>query len=373
MKNKITTFMKKESVLVIASVLAVISCFIVKPDAEYADYVDIRVLSLLFSLMAVMAGLRELYVFRRIGRALLDKTGSTRSLAAVLIFLCFFSSMLVTNDVALITFVPFAVEVLVMSDRKNLLIPVIVLQTIAANLGSMLTPPGNPQNLYIYSISGMGVWEFMKIMLPFTVVSGIMLVISLFFIGNEKLTGTAEHEQYPELNRRKLIMYIVLLIVCLLAVLRIIPHYAALAAVLAALLATDRGVLKRVDYFLLLTFISLFVLVENLARIDCIYNFISALTDYSAFAVSVGASQVISNVPAALLISGFTDNYAAVLKGVNVGGLGTIIASMASLISFKLYAAEDSKDTDKLRYMAVFTALNLLFLAVLCIVEIIMN
>ena len=375
MKTTITRiiigFIKTESVLVLSVALAIISCFFVPPDAEYADYIDLKTISLLFSLMAVMAGFGSMFVFRRIGRALLAKTKNTVQLAAVLVMLCFFLSMLVTNDVALITFVPFAVDLFTMCSRKKQLLVTVVLQTIAANLGSMLIPPGNPQNLYLYSVSGMGMAEFISIMLPFAMLSFVLLCGSLMLGKKEPVTLPKQKETYPAVSRKRLVIYILLFAVCLCAVLKLIPHYCALAAVVVCLILFDRRIFARVDYGLLLTFAALFVLVGNLARIPAVYGFVSSLTDSHPFAVSVGASQIISNVPAALLISGFTDNYAEILKGVNVGGLGTLIASMASLISYKLYAR--SEDAKKGNYMAVFTLLNAAFLAALCMLNMILS
>lgn len=363
MKNVIG-FIKSESVLVISAALAAVSCFFVPPDAEYASYIDLKTISLLFSLMAVMAGFQSMFVFRRIGGALLAKTSNTVQLAAALVMLCFFLSMLVTNDVALITFVPFAVELFKMCGRKKQLLITVALQTIAANLGSMLIPPGNPQNLYLYSVSGMGMAEFVSIMLPFTLLSFVLLCASLAFVKKEPVELPKRKEIYPAIGRKRLALYIALFVICLCAVLKLIPHYCALAAVVVGLALFDRRIFARIDYGLLMTFAALFVLVGNLARIPAVYGFVSSLADSYPFAVSVGASQIISNVPAALLISGFTDNYAEILKGVNVGGLGTLIASMASLISYKIYAR--SEGANKGKYMLVFTALNIAFLAALC-------
>lgn len=363
MKNVIG-FIKSESVLVISAALAAVSCFFVPPDAEYASYIDLKTISLLFSLMAVMAGFQSMFVFRRIGGALLAKTSNTVQLAAALVMLCFFLSMLVTNDVALITFVPFAVELFKMCGRKKQLLITVALQTIAANLGSMLIPPGNPQNLYLYSVSGMGMAEFVSIMLPFTLLSFVLLCASFAFVKKEPVELPKRKEIYPAISRKRLALYIALFVICLCAVLKLIPHYCALAAVVVGLALFDRRIFARIDYGLLLTFAALFVLVGNLARIPAVYGFVSSLADSYPFAVSVGASQIISNVPAALLISGFTDNYAEILKGVNVGGLGTLIASMASLISYKIYAR--SEGANKGKYMLVFTALNIAFLAALC-------
>lgn len=363
-------FIKSESVLVISAALAVVSCFFVPPDAEYASYIDLKTISLLFSLMAVMAGFQSMFVFRRIGGALLAKTSNTVQLAAALVMLCFFLSMLVTNDVALITFVPFAVELFKMCGRQKQLLITVALQTIAANLGSMLIPPGNPQNLYLYSVSGMGMAEFVSIMLPFTLLSFVLLCASFAFVKKEPVELPKRKAIYPAISRKRLALYIALFVICLCAVLKLIPHYCALAAVVVGLALFDRRIFARIDYGLLLTFAALFVLVGNLARIPAVYGFVSSLADSYPFAVSVGASQIISNVPAALLISGFTDNYAEILKGVNVGGLGTLIASMASLISYKIYAR--SEDANKGKYMLVFTALNIAFLAALCALNMIL-
>lgn len=369
MKNVIG-FIKSESVLVISAALAAVSCFFVPPDAEYASYIDLKTISLLFSLMAVMAGFQSMFVFRRIGGALLAKTSNTVQLAAALVMLCFFLSMLVTNDVALITFVPFAVELFKMCGRQKQLLITVALQTIAANLGSMLIPPGNPQNLYLYSVSGMGMAEFVSIMLPFTLLSFVLLCASFAFVKKEPVELPKRKEIYPAISRKRLALYIALFVICLCAVLKLIPHYCAFAAVVVGLALFDRRIFARIDYGLLLTFAALFVLVGNLARIPAVYGFVSSLADSYPFAVSVGASQIISNVPAALLISGFTDNYAEILKGVNVGGLGTLIASMASLISYKIYAR--SEGANKGKYMLVFTALNIAFLAALCALNMIL-
>ncbi len=363
--KKIIEWIKSESVLAISVLLAAISCFFVPPDAAYADYIDFKTISLLFSLMAVMAGFQSMFVFRRIGRVLLARTNNTVQLSAVTVMLCFFLSMFVTNDVALIAFVPFAVDLFTMCDRKKQLLVTVVLQTIAANLGSMFIPPGNPQNLYLYSVSGMGMAEFVSIMLPFTLLSFALLCVSLLFVKRESVALPKQEEVYPAISGKKLMLYILLFVVCLCAVLKLIPHYCALAAVAVCLLLFDRRIFARVDYGLLLTFGALFVLVGNLARIPAVYGFVSSLTDSYPFAVSVGASQIISNVPAALLISGFTEHYAEILKGVNIGGLGTIIASMASLISYKLYAR--SEGARKGRYVVVFTLFNAAFLAALCV------
>ena len=357
---KVKEFLKKEAVLVISFLLAVASMFFVIPSAEYIEYIDFRTLALLLCLMLVMAGLNALGVFRLLADKLLSKTDSIRTLGLTLNLLCFFSSMLITNDVALITFVPFTLIVLKLSDRMNKAVILVVLETVAANLGSMLTPIGNPQNLYLFSAFGMEIGEFIGAVAPYAVLSLILIVISSFLLGNEKITVKAE-ESTPEINKAKILIYAGLFVLSLLTVFRVIPYPVTLAITLAAVITADRKTLLKADYSLLLTFVFLFVFIGNLGRIEAVSAFLESVVSGREVPVGIAASQVFSNVPAALLLSGFTENATALLVGVNLGGLGTLIASMASLISFKLVAKESINSG---RYLLVFTVVNIIFLAV---------
>jgi len=358
----IKQFIKKETVLCVAFVLAILSCFFNPPSAEYISFIDFRTLGLLLSLMAVMKGFQESGLFSYLATGLLKRTKSIRQASAVMIFLCFFSSMIITNDVALITFVPFAIEVLSLSENKKAIIPTVVLQTIAANLGSMLTPVGNPQNLYLYSLSGMGLAELFSLTLPYTLISFIILCISLLFIRNNK-NAPISNDTVPE--RKKLIVYFTLLILCLLTVAQVLHYLLTLVIVLIVILFFERNILKKIDYSLLLTFVGFFIFVGNIGSIDSISDALSKTINGNEVLVSVLSSQIISNVPAAILLSGFTDRFDLLLTGTNLGGLGTLIASMASLISYKYVAAHDSNCKGK--YLIMFTFLNILFLAILLI------
>ena len=364
-KEKIMLFfIKKEPVLSAAALLAVVSMFFVHPSSEYLSYIDFRTLALLFSLMTVVAGLKEIGLFRYLGSSLLAGLKSTRQLALTLTALCFFSSMLITNDVSLITFVPFSVLILNMAGLPELLIPVIVLQTIAANLGSMATPIGNPQNLYLYSTFGLSAGTLIRYMLPLTVFSALLLVIAVFLLKNRPLSidRTAMEESIlPE--RSSLLFYLALFLVCLGCVVRIYSWHVMFLVVLAAVLVKDRTLFFRVDYFLLLTFVCFFVFIGNMNRFPPFREFVVNMIAGHEKVAAIGISQVISNVPAALLLSNFTDQWEQLIIGTNLGGLGTLIASMASLISYKQVAAEYPEK--KGRYLAVFTWWNLLFLAVL--------
>lgn len=357
--ENIKKFVKKEPVLIISFLLAIGSAFIIKPSTEYLGYIDFRTLALLFCLMAVMAGLGRLGVFRIFAEKLLKGVGSVKTLTLVLSLLCFFSAMLITNDVALITFVPFTVEALRLSGKKEKLIPTVVLETVAANLGSMLTPIGNPQNLYLFSAFEMGMGDFVKAVLPYTVLSLVLVVVFAMFAGNEKTENTA-NTQKTEIPAVKISVYAILFAVSLLTVFKVIPYPVTFAVTVAAVLAFDRKTILNVDYSLLLTFVFLFVFIGNLGNIAPVSNFLKRIVVGNEVLAGIAASQVFSNVPAALLLSGFTDNARDLLVGVNLGGLGTLIASMASLISFKLVSKENVKSG---RYILVFTLVNVVFLA----------
>ena len=365
--RKCIAFVKKETVLSIALILAVISSLIILPDAEYLDYIDFRTLGILFSLMAVMAGLQKIGVFGRIAGKLLEKVKSIRALVLILVLLCFFFSMVITNDVALITFVPFTFTVLKMTGAeqvKKLAVPVVVMQTIAANLGSMLTPIGNPQNLYLYGQSGMGLGEFVWMMLPYSVLSLVLLIIWCFFQkGGTVSVGAMTGKDSVSAHTKELAVYLLLFVCCLLTVARVVPCGITIILVIAAVLRVDRQVLARVDYALLMTFVGFFVFIGNMGRIPAFSSFLESMIAGHEVMTAVISSQVISNVPAALLLSGFTDNYPALIVGTNLGGLGTLIASMASLISFKYMGQEDKER--KGAYMIYFTAANLILLIIL--------
>lgn len=368
MVQKINAFIKKETVLAIAFVLAVLSCFLVKPDAAYIGYIDFHTLALLFCLMAVMSGLQEVGLFIYIGGKLLNKVHTKCSLVCILVFLCFFSSMFVTNDVALITFVPLAILILQLSKQEHLLCTTVILQTIAANLGSMMTPIGNPQNLYLYTKSGLSTGSFLLLMLPYTILSGVMLAISIWFLYRKEGSYERVSIKKTTLNTRQLIYYSVLFILCLFSVAKILPVWILFLIVIIALLIGNRKLFTRIDYGLLLTFAAFFVFIGNMGRYPAFRDFLTSVISGQEQLTAILSSQIISNVPAALLLSGFTDNWEALILGTNIGGLGTLIASMASLISYKQIVA--SYPEQKKKYLWQFTLWNVAFLAVFLIITI---
>lgn len=369
MFHTITTFIKKETVLCIAALLAVISMFFVPPSPAYLAYIDFRVLALLFCLMLVVAGFQSIGFFRYLGNRLLSGAKDTRTLCLLLTGLCFFSSMFITNDVALITFVPFAVLLFSMAEQTRLLIPVIVLQTIAANLGSMLTPVGNPQNLYLYSAFSLSMGNFLLSMLPVSALSALLLLLAIFLLPNTALSfsddgqGEASSQETAFPSAGKLITFTGLFAVCLLCVLRLIPWQAMLLFIIIAVFFSDKKLFASVDYFLLLTFVAFFLFIGNMERIPAVSSFLTNVLEGRELLFGVLLSQGISNVPAAILLSGFTKNCLPLLYGVNIGGLGTLIASLASLISYRLYG--NCSFARKGKYLKTFTVYNLIFLVIL--------
>lgn len=354
-------FIKSEAVLCIAVLLAIISLFFVPPDEEYLGYIDYDTLALLFALMAVMKGFQSAGLFSYLAGKLLKRANTSRKLTAVLVFLPFFLSMVITNDVSLITFVPFGLTVLKAAGLEKRAVPVVVLQTLAANLGSMLTPLGNPQNLYLYNSSGMGFGELVLIMLPYVALSGAG-------IAGVVLLLKSEPAECPEIKTEvgsafSLTWPAVTFVICITALFGVIPKLIVAASVLVFLLIFDRKTLAKVDYSLLGTFAALFVFIGNMGRIDVFRDFLSSVISGNEEIVAVLSSQIISNVPAALLLSGFSSAWSALIVGCNLGGLGTLIASMASLISYKAVAKEYPHLRAK--YLLQFSVYNVIFLAVL--------
>ena len=337
----------------VSLVLAILSMFLVHPDRKYISYIDWHSITLLFCLMTVMAGFKETGLFRTIGNALLAHVRTTRQLFLVLVLLPFVFSMFITNDVSLIV-------VLSMSEKEHLIIPVVVMQTIAANLGSMLMPMGNPQNLYLYAQSGMSLGTFVEIMLPYTIASLLGILISMFFIKQHAIV-IDRNDQPVKLPKRQIILYSIAFMLCLLNVAKLLDIRILFAIILVLFLLVSRKTLLHVDYALLGTFIGFFVFIGNMERVPAFQSFLESIITGRETYIAIGASQIISNVPTALLLSGFTTNYKALIIGTNLGGLGTLIASMASLISYKQIAREYPDKKGK--YFLWFTIVNMVFLA----------
>lgn len=355
---RIKNFIKDEIVLILSLVLAVISAFFVTPNKEYFEYIDFRTLGLLFCLMAVMAGLNSMGVFKFIAEKMLSKVKNISQLSLILGLLCFFSSMVITNDVALITFVPFTITALKLSGKTDKLIWIITIETVAANLGSMLTPIGNPQNLYLFSAFNMSMSDFLVTILPYALLSLALVIISCIMTGKGAITSNSTDIKY-DFSKLHISIFVALFVISLLTVFRVIPCIATVIITVIALLIFDRKTILKIDYSLLFTFVFLFIFIGNLGEIKPISEFLKTIVNSNEVIVGVISSQVFSNVPAAILLSKFTENARDLLIGVNLGGLGTLIASMASLISFK-FIAKEKVSTGK--YVLTFTIINIVFL-----------
>ena len=376
MKNFLIEKCKNDTILVISFFLAVISCFFVTPDAGYVDYINVRVLAILFALMLVVQAFVRIGCFSFVTQKLIGAVKSEKLLSLLLVYLSLFSSMLITNDVALVTLIPFAIMVLSAFHDARRMKYTLILMTAAANLGSMLTPIGNPQNLYLYTEFGFSAGSFMKLMLPYSVASLILITAFVFILNKtDKTADTAVAEPVPTPDIKRVLLYTALFACCILTVTGTIHYLVMLALVILVMLLADRKAFLNVDYSLLFTFTFFFVLIGNLGRIDMIRSALSNLVNGHEVATAVLSSQAISNVPAAMLLSPFTDNGRALVVGVNLGGLGTLIASMASLITYKFYAkhrrelAADASAAKEVKagghYLLSFTWVSLFLLAAL--------
>lgn len=327
--------------------------------------INFETLGLLFSLMGVVAGITKLGYIDNFTTFFLNKTGNTSKLALFLIGACFFLSMLLTNDVALIVLVPFSIGILNRLNRNDLLIKLLVFETIAANMGSMMTPIGNPQNVYLFQTYQMTLGSFYAAILPYGIVAFLFLLALIFFnFKKEKIAITVDEEnsfsKSLKYKRFWSLVFILLFILCLLNILRIVPHYVTFILVLASLFLFDKKTFRTINFNLLIKFVCLFILVGDIAQIPWINSFLSHIISGREIGGGILVSQIVSNVPAAILLSKFTQNSTALLIGVNIGGLGTLIASMASMISLEYYKKTSAANSKK--YIASFTKYNLIFL-----------
>ncbi|MGN0946803.1 MAG: SLC13 family permease [Megasphaera sp.] len=360
---------KENLVLFLAVAAAMVSMTAVPPSASYAGYINMPVLAILFCLMVVIGGVRESGVFSAVLARLLLRLGTMRQLAAVLVFACFFVSMWVTNDVALLTFVPFSLMALPKVASEEQMAFVIVLQTLAANLGSMCTPVGNPQNLYLYFYYGMNLSSFLTLLLPYTLVAFLLLALSLFRLPGTPIPisvrlAARRTRNLPVLApSRQLWLLGGMFFLSLLTVAHVLDYRLTLALVVGVTALTRPQYFRYADYRLLGTFVAFFILVGNMSQLPEFRDLLTGYLEGHEFLIALLASQIISNVPAAVLLSGFTDEASALLLGTDIGGLGTLIASMASLISYGMYVRSCPRQQGK--YLKLFTLLNLAYLLVL--------
>ena len=354
-------FIKKNAVLCVAIVAAFLTSCIVPPDKTYLTYFDWKTLTCLFCVLAVVCAFKNIRFFFVLAQKIVLLFKTARSCVLALAYVTFIGSMLIANDMALITFLPLGYLVLSTTGKQKYMAFTFIMQNIAANLGGMLTPFGNPQNLYLYTKFNIPTGEFTMIMLPpFLISIALLTLCCLIFVKKDALEMENEKVTLP---LRRTLIYCALFALSIVIVFRVIPFWIGLIVIPIALLFLDRKALKDVDYGLLFTFVTFFIFAGNMARIPAVQNVFAKLLEKNTLLVSIFSCQIISNVPSAILLSQFTGNYSALLLGVNIGGVGTLISSLASLITFREYTAHNPKKAGK--YLALFSAFNFAFLIIL--------
>ena len=358
--QRIKSFLKKNIVMVIAFVVALITCFFVPIDREYVGYFDLKTLSCLFCVLAVVCALKNINFFYMLARKVVQFFKTTRMSILAIVYITFIGSMLIANDMALLTFLPLGYFVLATTHKEQYMAFTFIMQNVAANLGGMLTPFGNPQNLYLYTKFNIPTGEFMTIMAPPFVLAIVIITICCLCVKSEPLEIKDEK---IELVPWRTVVYMLLFALSIAIVFRTIPYWIGLIVIPVAMLFLDRKALKMVDYPLLLTFVFFFIFAGNMARIDVVREFFGGLLEKNTLIYSILSCQFISNVPSAILLSQFTTNYHDLLLGVNIGGAGTLIASLASLITFREYIKHNPGVT--MQYIGMFSAVNFGFVIVL--------
>ena len=363
----LTNFVKKNVVMLIAMAAAIVTCFLVPPDKAYLDYFDVKTLTCLFCVLAVVCALKNINFFYMLAKKLIQVFRNTRICILALVYITFIGSMLIANDMALLTFLPLGTYVMTATGKGKYMAFTFIMQNIAANLGGMLTPFGNPQNLYLYTKFQIPTGEFMGIMVaPFLLAITLITLCCIIFVKPETFALKDEKLSLPA---GRSIVYLLLFGLAIAIVFRGIPYGIGLVVIPGVLLFMDRKALKMVDYPLLLTFVFFFIFSGNMARIDGVRTLFSYLLEKNTLLVSVLSCQVISNVPSAILLSQFTENYKQLLLGVNIGGVGTLIASLASLITFREYSKNNNGKTG--HYILLFSAFNFAFLIILALFSLI--
>ena len=354
-------FIKKNAVMCIAFAAALITSFVIPIDREYLGYFDYKTLTCLFCVLAVVCALKNINFFYMLARKVVQLFRTARMSVLALVYITFIGSMLIANDMALLTFLPLGYFVLTATGKQKYMAFTFIMQNIAANLGGMLTPFGNPQNLYLYSKFEIPNLEFVAIMAPPFVLSVLLITVCcLVFVKPEPLSLSDEKTEF---HTGKTVLYLLLFALAIAIVFRGIPYVIGLIIIPSVLIFVDRKALKSVDYGLLLTFVFFFIFSGNMARIDAVRDLFSSLLEKNTLLFSTLSCQLISNVPSAILLSQFTENYTDLLVGVNIGGAGTLIASLASLITFREYVKNNPGKTGY--YIAVFSAFNFAFLIIL--------
>ncbi len=366
MRQQVVRLVKGQPVLIVAILAMLITCTQVPIDSQYLEYFNLRTLATLFCTLAVVEAFAHIHVFEILSKNIVIRLSNLRNAVIALVFITFVGSMILANDMALLTFLPLGYFVLRSTGNEKAMAVTFIMQNIAANLGGMVTPFGNPQNLYLYAYYRIDTMEFIRIMLPSFLVAMLLIFAICCFVKKEPLTLKRDEGYTLDVNRT--VIYAALFLFSILIVFRVVPYLVGTAVVIAALWFLDREALKTVNYPLLLTFCAFFVFSGNAARIPAVNALFSELLPKNTLLFGILSCQCISNVPSAVLLSHFTMDYVSLLPAVNIGGLGTPIASLASLITLTEFKKHQPQNVGK--YIALFTLLNVFFIVVLYITQI---
>lgn len=359
--DSIRKFVSKNTVMFIALAAAIVTSIFIPVDDKYLGYFDLKTLSCLFCVLAVVCALKNINFFYMLAQKIVQLCKNTRVSILVLVYITFIGSMLIANDMALLTFLPLGYFVLSETKKEKYIAFTFIMQNIAANLGGMLTPFGNPQNLYLYTKFNIDNKEFLSIMTPPFVISIVLITLCcVLFVKREPIKFAKEIEKT---DTKRIILYFILFALAIAIVFRSIPYWIGLIIIPSVLLFADKKALMMVDYPLLFTFVFFFIFAGNMARIEAVKEFFTTFLEKNTLFVSAASCQLISNVPSAILLSQFTDNYRELLLGVNIGGVGTLIASLASLITFREYAKH--YQSKMWSYILKFSIFNFSFLFIL--------
>ncbi len=359
--QNVMAFIKKNTVLSVAFVAALVTSIIVPVDSKYISYFDFKTLTCLFCVLAVVCALRNVNFFYILAQKIVHLFKNARASIIALVYITFIGSMLIANDMALLTFLPLGYFVLSSTKKEKYMCFTFIMQNIAANLGGMLTPFGNPQNLYLFTKFNIPTLEFMGIMAPPFLISIAIITVCCYICVRPEPLETDDVK--PEFEIKRTIIYLILFTLSIAIVFRTIPYQIGLLIIPVSIFILDRNALLDVDYPLLFTFVFFFIFAGNMARIEIVQSIFCFLLGKSTLLFSILSCQVISNVPSAILLSQFTQNYTDLLVGVNIGGVGTLIASLASLITFREYTKYNPKKA--IKYIGMFTAFNFAFLILL--------
>lgn len=363
--SNVIQFSKRQFVLTIATIAMLITCIFVPVDASYLGYFNWRTLATLFCTLAVVSAFSHIHVFEILSKSIVLKLHNLRNATLGLVFITFFGSMVLANDMALLTFLPLGYFVLTSTDNKQHMAFTFIMQNIAANLGGMVTAFGNPQNLYLYSYYHIGIVEFTKIMFPSFLAATVLIIICCLFVKPVPLT--LKKDTNYVLNKQCTILYSILFIASILIVFRIVPYILGTVIITIALLLLDKDSIKEVNYPLLATFCVFFVFSGNMARIPAVSAFFEYLLPKNTLLFGILSCQFISNVPSAVLLSHFTNDYASLLPAVNIGGCGTLIASLASLITFSEFKKHNPEKVKS--YIFKFSVINFSFVIILFLLQ----